>query len=720
MAYIKSKDIQLFPSAFRGKYSSSEGGTVFNPGSRLTTEYNLTSLVSRVSKEHLSYVVRYDKTATDKDIIISILGYQFALKMTGYLSLFTNNIWVKIKLENIASDDSPYTNTLETKPILKPLNGGTVLDEGTETGEFFGIELSETEPSVALGEYKLHILEKTGDWDVPAKSYFRMSAKEISDATNTNKSINEEFNTKDLTVTKINKITITPPSNTSTLTIEDGKTLTVKDDVTLAGTGTATFNKNLTVAGTHNITLETAGADRTLKVSGSNKELAGAGSVLTMGGNLTTIGAHTTTFTTTGNTTITLPVTGTLATLNGLETLKQKTLESPILITPTLGVATATKLNGLTIDTTTGTLDIADSKTLAVNESITLTADQARTLTINGNDKTLTGNGTTLNLRNNFTTGTHIITLNTTATTNITLPTTGTLATIAGTESLTNKTVNGLTLTSKATGFEISGGTTSKKLTIADTVNVGANVTVVEPINIQAPLYVDFATTIKSPLNVGTTHATGTVNISSPSADETTIIGPEQEGTAYLIAGIYTNSATTANSESATASTLVKRTSAGNISANIVYASSVNASAFNGKATSASTANNVSATINNVALSTIFESNYTTVKNATNATKTSFTNNGTWWSVYVAPNSSAVATNMNLGYSYEMYIVQSGTETIRRHLGIITLPNHINFEINSSPYAGSRYLKIEGNSGGGICSSSEGTLGFTLYYRRIN
>ena len=378
MAYIKSKDIQLFPSAFRGQQEQEGVGTVYNPGSRLTTEYNLTSLASRMSSVHKSYVIEYNKSAPSKDILFSLNGYLFAIKMNGgninYFDEFadSNEIWAKIKLVPI-SDNPDINNTIETKPVLRPLSedSSVLLDIDDE---FVGLELTSTKPDDS--QFKvLKLFEKQNDtWFVPKSSYFRIFSEEVESNLTEGLSINDEFDVAKLTADKINNVFITPASDSATLTIHDGKTLTAENSIKLAGTDNAvlTLNKNLTVAGTHNIALETSGANRTLKVSGNDKELAGAGSVLTMGGNLTTEGAHTTKFITTDDTELTLPTTGTLATLDGLETLTQKTLTSPILTAPTLGVATATSINGLKIDTTTGTLDIANSKKLEVNDNITV------------------------------------------------------------------------------------------------------------------------------------------------------------------------------------------------------------------------------------------------------------------------------------------------------------------------------------------------------------
>jgi hypothetical protein len=81
--------------------------------------------------------------------------------------------------------------------------------------------------------------------------------------------------------------------------------------------------------------------------------------------------------------------------------------------------------------------------------------------------------GKTITLGGNLTTsGANALILNTTAATNVTLPTSGTLTTLAGAEALTNKTINGLQLTSNLTGFTIAGGTTTKILTVASDASI--------------------------------------------------------------------------------------------------------------------------------------------------------------------------------------------------------------------------------------------------------
>lgn len=88
--------------------------------------------------------------------------------------------------------------------------------------------------------------------------------------------------------------------------------------------------------------------------------------------------------------------------------------------------------------------------------------------------------GKTITLGGNLTTsGAHATTLTTTGTTTVTLPTTGTLATLAGSEALTNKTVNGLTVSTTTGTLTLVNGSTlatagafSTTLTATATTNV--------------------------------------------------------------------------------------------------------------------------------------------------------------------------------------------------------------------------------------------------------
>jgi hypothetical protein len=134
-------------------------------------------------------------------------------------------------------------------------------------------------------------------------------------------------------------------------------------------------------------TITTGDAARTLSMAGN----------ITTAADFITSGANSLTLTTTGATNVTLPTTGTLATLAGTEALTGKSI------------------NGLSIMTTTGNLTIANGSTLA-------------------------------------TSGANSITLTSTAPTNVTLPTTGTLATLAGAEAFTNKTISGGTINNAVIG----------------------------------------------------------------------------------------------------------------------------------------------------------------------------------------------------------------------------------------------------------------------------
>jgi len=120
------------------------------------------------------------------------------------------------------------------------------------------------------------------------------------------------------------------------------------------------------------------------------------GHTVTLTGNFIRVGAHSLTLTTTNTTDVTLPTTGTLATLAGAETLTNKTLTTPIIATL---YADAGKTHLVTIQDATQTLvgrdttDTLTNKTLtspAINGTVTTTGLALPAFTLGGN-MTVTG-----------------------------------------------------------------------------------------------------------------------------------------------------------------------------------------------------------------------------------------------------------------------------------------------------------------------------------------
>lgn len=135
-------------------------------------------------------------------------------------------------------------------------------------------------------------------------------------------------------------------------------------------------NSNITAD--RNLLLTTGDASRNLTMGGD----------ITTAANFITSGANSLTLTTTNSTNVTLPTTGTLATLAGSEALTNKTY------------------NGNTWTAGTGTLTIAASKTLTYNNSITIAGTDSTTMTFPSSNGTIS----TLNLTGQTITGGVIVT----------------------------------------------------------------------------------------------------------------------------------------------------------------------------------------------------------------------------------------------------------------------------------------------------------------------
>jgi hypothetical protein len=207
------------------------------------------------------------------------------------------------------------------------------------------------------------------------------------------------------TATSVNKVAITAPATSATLTIPDGVTLTGP-----AASGTAmTLGNTETVTGVK--TFGSAGAVGRLKLAGTTSgstvldASAVASGTLTLPAATDTLVGKATTDTLT-NKTFNTAGTGNVFQINGTGITAVTgsgsvvLATSPTLVTPTIGVATATTINKVTLTTpaTGSTLTVADGKTLTANNSLTLAGTDSTTMTFPATSSTVltTSNNATI------------------------------------------------------------------------------------------------------------------------------------------------------------------------------------------------------------------------------------------------------------------------------------------------------------------------------------
>lgn len=177
--YLQSKDVKIYPSAYRGRVGGS-GSKYIDPESRLPTENNISGMIRAVCAFDSFVINPKDSYSVGDTISFVIHGYRFEVKLTSdILSNSQLGLYAHIRLASKNStyidgdvDDYPATSlvpfdtsTYTTGDLLDVTSGSTT--------NCVGLYFSTTPQPTPIGTYLLHLLEKTstsGVFRVPYQS----------------------------------------------------------------------------------------------------------------------------------------------------------------------------------------------------------------------------------------------------------------------------------------------------------------------------------------------------------------------------------------------------------------------------------------------------------------------------------------------------------------------------------------------------------------------
>jgi hypothetical protein len=288
------------------------------------------------------------------------------------------------------------------------------------------------------------------------------------------------------TATSINKVAITAPATSATITIADGTTLSTAGSVSHAGafsqTFTATANTTLTLpttgtlatlAGSETLTNKTIAAASNTISGLTNSNLSGTAGItnanlanstisgIALGSNLAalTIGTGLSGTSYNGSTAVTIAIDSTVATLTGSQTLTNKTLTSPV-------ISTITNTGTLTLPTTTGTLALQGDTQYIGTTAVTLNRASANLALTGISSVTLPGSVSgTVQIIPTSAVGTGTV---------LTIPaTTGTIVTTGDSATVTNTMLAGSIANAKLTNSSVTVGTTAISLGASSTTLAG-------------------------------------------------------------------------------------------------------------------------------------------------------------------------------------------------------------------------------------------------------
>jgi hypothetical protein len=275
-----------------------------------------------------------------------------------------------------------------------------------------------------------------------------------SDITGLGTMANENSNSVSITGGSLTGVTVTTGSINDTpigaTTPSSGAftTLTSNGVAVVTASSTTTLT-NKTISGSTNTLTNIGNASLTnssITINGTSIALGSSGTVTAVLGNALTIGTGLSGTVYDGSVPVTIAIDSTVATLTGSQTLSNKTLTAPVISTitntgtVTLPTATTTLVGRDTSDTLTNKSISGSTNTLSniANGSLTNSS-----ITVNGSSISLGGSATvTSNTTNALTIGTGLTGTSFNGSSAVTVAIDSTVATLTGTQVLTNKTID--------------------------------------------------------------------------------------------------------------------------------------------------------------------------------------------------------------------------------------------------------------------------------------
>lgn len=179
--YLKSENVKIYPSAYRGRVSG-DASKYIDPESRLPTENNISGTIRSVTAFD-SFVANPQTSYSIGDKITFVIhGYKFEVKLTSdILSTSQSDLYAFIRLANkngqyVTDDIDDYPATSLVPVDSTTYSGVGVLDatSGTNTnciGLYFSDSATLPSTISSTGTYKLHLLQKAGSlFIVPLES----------------------------------------------------------------------------------------------------------------------------------------------------------------------------------------------------------------------------------------------------------------------------------------------------------------------------------------------------------------------------------------------------------------------------------------------------------------------------------------------------------------------------------------------------------------------